>query len=444
MRKKVVILGAGLTGMSAAYILKDKAVVVEKSSRPGGLVKTDNHNGYWFDHVLHLLHFQDKEILANRVKPIIGDVLQPIHPEAWVETLEGSSRYPLQMHLSGLNQEAIINTLKDLAIEAFRVEKRQANNFEEMLSFSFGKYFCELFMFPYNRKVWKRPLSELAPSGFQWNIDTPDYVQVLRGALSDHQDFKPYNSNGWYPRPPKSSPYKGMELLSMALADKLNDLQLNTEVIEVDLDNKTVTVKREITTEEIQFTDYCLSTVPLPTLVRCTKNLPQELQSAAQRLQSNRVISVMLSIEGPRPENRGHWRYYSDPDLSFNRLVYMHNFDPHTAPATGWGLMTEITEPSEIPIRSNEEIKNTTIADINKANALPEGCKVIDVNIKVISPAYVVFTETSKQAVAKLKAYYLSKGVVILGRYGNWEYSSMAQVMNDGFTWAEGILATSK
>jgi len=145
----------------------------------------------------------------------------------------------------------------------------------------------------------------------------------------------------------------------------------------------------------------------------------------------------MLSIKGPRPKNRGHWRYYAQEEFCFTRLIYMHNFDPNTAPEEGWSLMAEITEPNEWPLEPEASIISKVIEDAIAANAIPENCQVIDKNIMVIRPAYVVFTEESKLLVEELKKFYLSKKVVLLGRYGQWEYSSMAQVMRDGFTWAE-------
>ena len=437
---KVVILGAGLTGLSAAFVLENQATVLEKTNRPGGLVKAENYNGYWFDHVLHLLHFQQMTPVEERIKELAGDDLHPIFPEAWVETAEGNCRYPLQMHLSGLNTDAIIRVIKDLAIATFTLDKSPPQNFKEMLTRSFGNAFCELFMLPYNRKVWKRPLESLAPSGFQWNIDNPDFTQVLRGSLSDHTEFKSYNSNGWYPRPPKSSSVRGMEVVSARLAEKLSHLNLEHEVTQIDLDTKTITAVHDGRELNYHYSDYCLSTIPLPVLLDRTKNLPKDLLERKDLLQCNRVTSVMLSIRGPRPENRGHWRYYPQEELSFTRLVYMHNFDPDTAPTDGWGLMTEIIEPNEWPMKSKEEIYAKTVKDVKAAGALPDDCEIIDTNMVVVNPAYVVFTNESKKYVEELKAFYESKGLKLLGRYGQWEYSSMAQVMRDGFAWAEEVM----
>ncbi len=437
--KEVLILGAGLTGMSAATSLRERALVLERSDRPGGLVKTEDMNGYWFDHVVHLLHFKDMKDLELRIRNMMPDELQPMQPEAWVETREGISKYPLQMHLSGLNKLAIVRTIKDLVEVTYSKATKKPTNYKEFLTMTFGKYFCELFMFPYNRKVWKRPLSQLMPSGFQWNIDHPDLERVLLGAMTDHEEFNTYNSNAWYPVPPVGAPCRGMECMSIALSKQVDDIRYEHEVIKLDLNTRIVTVMHEGEKKEFEYRDHCLSTIPLPKLMDLTVGLPEHLRGAQEQLVYNRVLTVMLSIKGPRPENRGHWRYYSQEELCFTRLIYMHNFDPYSAPEDGWGVMAEITEPAEWPLRDKEEIMQEVIADFSKAGALPDNCEVIDTNLLVIDPAYVVFTEQSMQLVEELKAFYDSHNIKILGRYGQWEYSSMAKVMNDGYAWAESI-----
>src|SRR5438874_3892202 len=67
-----LILGAGLTGLSCAYHLKDDYLIVEKESEPGGIVRTRNrHNGFLCDGTGHWLHLRNLGIkeLVNRLLP---------------------------------------------------------------------------------------------------------------------------------------------------------------------------------------------------------------------------------------------------------------------------------------------------------------------------------------------------------------------------------------
>ena len=431
-----VILGAGLCGLAAAHLLGDRAVVLERESRPGGLVRAECNNGYWFDHVLHLLYFADKRT-EERITGLLGDDLHRIRPEAWVETAHGTVRFPFQMHLGGLEKEVLVDCIRDLAQETFAPSSGPPRNFEEMLLRTFGQAMCDVFLLPYNRKMWRRPLAGLAPSGFQWNITRPEFKGVLAGALNPNAGFKAYNAHGWYPRPRAGAALRGMEVLSAALAAQAPDLRLEHTVESIDLAARTVTARGPDGRTDFLWRKGCLCTLPLPTTIAMCKQAPARLVSAARTLQRNRVITVAFSVEGPRPEGRGNWRYYADESLIFTRLIHLHEFDPGIAPPQGWVLMAEITQRAEAPLDDHAELLARIRRDLHAAKAVPADCKIVDAHLRVIDPAYVVFTPENFAVMDELRAFLTDHGLTPLGRYGRWEYSSMAQVMRDGYAWAE-------
>ncbi len=430
-----LILGAGLAGLSAAAELGDGAVVLEQHERPGGLVRTENFDGYWFDHVIHLLHFGD-DATKSRVMPLLEGVLAPCPPAAWIECAAGTVRYPFQLHLGGLNAAASDACLRDFA-EVACAGPRPAADYESLLLQTFGRAMCEAFFFPYNRKVWKRPLHTLAPSGFQWNIARPTYEQVLEGVLRPEADRRAYNSDAWYPRPARGSPVRGMEVLTRALARQVKDLRLGHRVEAVELESRTVTCRRGDALVKFRFREACICTLPLPLFMKMCGSLPERLRRGCAGLRRNRVLTAAFSVSGPRPEGRGHWRYYADESLVFNRLVYPHEFDPECAPADGWAVMAEITEPAEARPPRAEELLERVLADIVRAGALPADCRVIGRRLLLVDPAYVVFLRESGPAVEQALSYLRGYRVLPLGRYGRWEYSSMAHVMRDGFACKE-------
>ena len=432
-----VVLGAGVTGLAAANELGDQAIVLERAERPGGLVRTENFDGYWFDHVIHLLHFKDPDT-EQRIHNLIGDVLVPCEPEAWVETSAGVTRYPIQTHLGGLEREMVVKCLGDLAEATFRSHRKPPANYEQFLLRTFGRALCDVFLFPYNRKMWRRPLNTLATADFAWNVVSPDYKQVLRGALNFDSGYEPYNGNGWYPRPPCNSPVRGMEYLSRALAERAHDLRLGHTVEEIDLATRVVVTRHNGQRVCFRFREGCLCTLPLPLTVSLCRQAPLELRQSCQHLTCNRVRTVAFSFRGPRPQNRGLWRYYADESVLFTRLIYMHEFDPMSAPEDGWGLMAEITERSEDPPTPDEELIERVRADVTRVGAAPDDCSIIGERVLTIDPAYVVFHTESRGTIDAARQFLVDHGITPLGRYGRWEYSSMAQVMRDGFAWAVG------
>jgi len=431
-----LILGAGLTGLAAANVLGNRAVVLERDERPGGLVKAECFDGYWFDHVIHVLYFADPKT-ESRIRTLLGDVLQPCPPEAWVETSAGTVRFPFQMHLGGLEPSVVVRCLRDLAEVTFNPTSEPPANYEDLLLRSFGRGMCETFLLPYNRKTWKRPLDTLAPAGFTWNITPPDFEQVLRGALNGDREFRAYNAAGWYPRPPAGSEVRGMEVLARALAGQAKDVRLEHRVTRIDAVERRVVAHTSRGQQRFAYRGGCLCTLPLPLAVQMCADAPADLVEAVSGLTRNRVLSVALRIEGPRPEGRGHWRYYGDESLCFTRLVYMCAFDPLMAPPEGWSLLAELIEPAEEPPAHEEDIIERCRADLVRAGGLPDGCEILGANVLLIDPAYVVFTPENEAIVKAAQAFLAEHGITALGRYGRWEYSSMAQVMRDGFAWAD-------
>ena len=61
----ILIIGAGLAGLSTAYHLGDRSYrVIEKEKEAGGLCRSYKKDGFTFDMTGHLLHFRQAAIKA--------------------------------------------------------------------------------------------------------------------------------------------------------------------------------------------------------------------------------------------------------------------------------------------------------------------------------------------------------------------------------------------
>ncbi|GGK16374.1 amine oxidase [Pilimelia terevasa] len=430
--RDVLVLGAGLSGLTVGALLGDGATVVEAADRAGGLVRTERVGDYWFDHVIHLLYFHTPEV-ERLVTDLLGADLAPCPPVSWVETAAGATRFPIQLHLGALKPAARAACLAD--IRAAHASRQSPQDYGQLLLHAFGRTLCELFFFPYNGKMWRRPLAELATSGFHWNLTRPPLADVVRGAEPTSRT-PGYNSRGFYPRPPLTSPRgRGMEVLSRALAAKVPDLRLRHTVERVDVASQVAHVRAGRRRRQLHYRDACVSTLPLPRLVQMCDQAPRRLADQCRSLPYNRVRTVALAVRGRRPADFGHWRYYADPALPFTRLVLMTEFDPQLAPDDGWGMLAEVIERSDEPGAPAD----TLIADVwdglNRIGLRTGGAELVDAQVFTVDPAYVVFTPAAQEVVERARAFLSDHGVTPLGRYGNWTYSSMAQVMGEAMEW---------
>ena len=143
------------------------------------------------------------------------------------------------------------------------------------------------------------------------------------------------------------------------------------------------------------------------------------------------VIYVALSVKGRRSEDFGLWHYYAHPEVPFTKVIYMTNFDKHNAPDDGYGLLVEIP--------AIKCTNSSIINDLRSLNVLKQEDEVIDTHSWRVGPAYVIFTKETPGIVDRCKEYLYQYGITTAGRYGNWEYSSMAENIEDGLNFAKTI-----
>src|SRR3989338_9721065 len=108
-KKRIIILGAGLAGLSAAWHLQKRGVdcqVFEKEPEVGGLCRSKNINGFTFDTSGHLLHFKHRYAF-NLINNLLRDNLVKYQRRSWIYSHQKYIRYPFQANLYGLPSPVI-------------------------------------------------------------------------------------------------------------------------------------------------------------------------------------------------------------------------------------------------------------------------------------------------------------------------------------------------
>jgi protoporphyrinogen oxidase len=422
MKPRVVIIGAGVTGLAAGMAIEN-SIIIEKEDTPGGTAKSFCFKGYWFDNTVHFLLIKNS---IKRLESILKNDFKYSELIVWVETLKGTVRYPFQLNLGGLDKETQKKCVLDFD-DAYNTNG--SDSYRDYLLNTFGREMCNVFFFPYNEKCWKYPLEDMTSIGQVWNIHKPTKEEIIEGIINPNQTRGRFNTEGYYPVPDRNSPIRGIKILSDRMAEKTN-LNLSCRVIAIDTENKYVRTMRGMFEYE-----KCLSTIPLPALIRLC-NPPESLMKDVLKLRWNKMLSVAISIEGDRPTNTGHYRYYTDPDILFNKLTYMTEFDMYAAPDNGFGILLEVKEPDE---SVRPMLMYNIISQLYSLGILNDKNKVVDINTWEVNPAYVIFTKETPLIVSNCKEYLESVGITTLGRYGSWEYSSMAENIEDGFNYADSL-----
>jgi UDP-galactopyranose mutase len=112
----VVVIGAGPTGLSAAYHLGEDALLLEANDTVGGWCRSIEDRGFTFDFAGHIM-FSNDPYVHDMYKTLLGDNVHWQDREAWIYSKNVYTRYPFQGSLYGLPADAIKECIMG-AIEA--------------------------------------------------------------------------------------------------------------------------------------------------------------------------------------------------------------------------------------------------------------------------------------------------------------------------------------
>jgi protoporphyrinogen oxidase len=421
----VVVLGAGLTGLSAAYHAGPGCRVFEAAGRPGGLCATDQAGGYAFDLAGHLLHLQERSS-REFVEHLLPGRWRRIRRDARIHLLGREVRYPIQANTFGLPAEVKARVLQSF-LEARTTAGPAPRDFAAWARRRFGAELADLFFEPYNRKLWTVPPSSLTLDWMGAYVPAPEPARVIRGAFADIAEGGGYNARFWYPR------QGGIEALPNALAKRVPGLRLNAPARRVDWRTRRV----EIAGVGWVPWQQLVSTLALPDLAARCVGLPAKIQRAAKRLRANSVLVVNLGVRRTQL-HPAHWVYFPEKQFSFYRVGFPSNYG-RLAPAGRSTLYAEVAVASGTGWDRRRQVAARVRQELVAAGILHKGDRVDVEHLQYLRYAYVIFDQARDEARRQVLGFFKRQGIWSVGRWGHWEYSAMEDALAAGKRAAEEI-----
>jgi protoporphyrinogen oxidase len=444
-----LIIGAGPTGLAAAYYLGEggntDTMLVEREDRVGGWCRSVQEAGYTWDYAGHIMFSNDQEVLKLYDK-LLGDNLHWQNREAWIYSKNVYTRYPFQGSLYGLPPEVLKECITG-AIEArfgslkanfnavSRAPEPEPANFEEFIYRVWGKGIAKHFAVPYNQKLWAVPLNEMETSWLGGRVPLPDLEQMIEGALKPTP--APMGPNARFGYPLRG----GFQALMNGFLPHLKcEMALNTRVVKVSPANRTVLLDDGRT---IQY-ETLISTMPLPALVQaCGEEAPAEVQEAARGLRHVSVRCVNLGVKRENITDK-HWIYYPE-DSVFHRIFVQGNASPHCNAPGGFALTAEITYSPSKPLPCDgQALIDRVIADCRRVGLINEDDEVEVANQVDMPCAYVVYDHARAANVNRIREWMGQFGIVLAGRYSEWEYYNSDHAFVAGRKAAEQALEAQR
>jgi protoporphyrinogen oxidase len=421
-KKKIVILGAGLAGLSAAWHLKKKGVecfVFEKEPSVGGLCRSKDIKGFIFDYDGHLLHFRNQYTRQLVKRLLKGNLVSRVR-SAWINSFGKFTRYPFQANLCALPRPVA----KECLFEFLRARKSPQDNtpvnFLKWLNTSFGKGISRHFMVPYNEKFWTVPLGEMTSAWADNFIPQPKPSEVIEGFFAENKHRFGYNATFWYPR------HRGIGQLPLAFEQGIRNISKNCRISAIDLKKKELNVTGK---GKVKF-DTLISTMPLPELAKIIRPLPENIRGMFRKLRWNSIFNLNLGIEGTCQEGR-HWIYFPHKEAVFFRAGFFHNFSDNIVPCGKSAIYTEVAYSKNRPINKKKIIPRI-IKDLKACGILSQKNKVSLLDINDIKYGYPIYDKYYVQATQAIKNFLSKNNIIACGRYGSWQYMSMEDAILDG------------
>jgi protoporphyrinogen oxidase len=421
----ITIIGAGLSGLSAAYHLGKDYTVLERDPEVGGLCKSINIDGYIFDLAPHIL-FTRNPYTSDLFHSLLGENIETQSRRAYIYMMNTFVKYPFEANLHPLPEHVKEECIKGV------MEKPSLDpkNFMEWIQTTMGKGIADYYMVPYNRKIWKYPLEKMNTDWIAGRVPSPSVEEMRKGAEAPQPiDYGP-NVEFWYPK------HGGIGALANSLAKNI-PVKLEAEATWFNTSPRGVETIYVGNGEEKSIeSDKVMSSLPLPEIIDMMDDVPEEVQTATENLVYNSLVCLMVGVKRPNIIDK-HWLYFPEPDLIFNRISFPMNFSPYTTPKGSSSILVEVTYRDKV--MDLEETKKQVLLDLVKANLIRDNDEIEVCEAKDFKYAYVIYDLDHGKNVKVIHDYLLAHNIIPIGRFGEWEYYNMDKAILSGKNAAEKV-----
>ncbi|HEX2723429.1 MAG TPA: FAD-dependent oxidoreductase [Gemmatimonadaceae bacterium] len=440
--KRIVIIGAGPTGLAAGYRLRELGyhnfVIYEARDKVGGLASSErSRNGFTYDIGGHVL-FSHYEYFDRLFDKLLGADYQELQREAWVWMFNRWLPYPFQNNIKHLPKQVILECVMGL-IEAQKkpLDMSRFENFEQFIHGVFGSGIAKYFMMPYNFKVWAHPPSMMNKEWIGQRVSVVDIERVLGNVILDREDI------GWGPNATFKYPrYGGTGGLFERLQPYVQEnLRLNCPLASVDLSASEV-VLADGTRERY---DAVLSTIPMDLLVNSMNGeVPQSVRERASDLRHSGSLIVGVGIQQPVPSTKC-WMYFPEDNCPFYRLTYLSNYSPEVVPDASkqYSIVAEIS-CSEFKPEDRECIVEETIRGLVNTKMIDQKNRkdIVDTHLIEREYTYPIPGLERDRALAEVHPWLESRNIYSRGRFGAWRYEvgNMDHSVAQGVEWVNRML----
>jgi len=407
--------------------------IYEAASDVGGLSSSvKDPRGFTWDMGGHVQfsHFPYYDRVLDEVLP--GDSWLRHERVAAVRVKDRFVPYPFQYNIHRLPAADMRRCLRGLKLAS--LPGKRPRNFAQWIKASFGDGISDIFMTPYNRKVWAWPLEDM---GYGWvgdRIAVTDLPRLRRNIRAGRDDMD-WGPNRFF-RFPRNG---GTGAIWRSVARRVGKERIFLRYVLSAVDSRTRTLR--FTNGRTARYDALLNTSPLDAFSRCVRGMSARSLCAAEMLRFNSTHVVGLGLSGvPAPAVADKcWMYFPESAYPFYRLTVFSRYSPANVPAPErqWSLMAEVNESASVP-----GLGTDVVTPLRKAGIIPPGCRVLSRWHRRLDRGYPIATLDRDKALNLIHQELEHLGLHSRGRFGGWKYEigNQDHSFMQGVEWAERVL----
>ena len=453
MAKRVVIIGAGPAGLTAAYELLSRSddyevVILEKAKKVGGIARSVDCNGNIMDVGGHRF-LTDVPEINNWWKEMLPTVLEQERLSR-IYFNQKFYDYPVKLRMETIKNMGIGTTF--VVCGSFlksKFLKRRVESLEDYYIKQFGKKMYQMFFENYTENLWGRHPRDISPEyGMQRVNDKISVIGLLKDMIIGDSAVEDKKKDVFLY--PELGPGQMWETVANKVRDMGGKIVLGAEVVGIKRSKKNE-VKSVVyklgEKKRLLKSDYVLSSMPMKDLVMVMDDVPRKYLKIAKELpyRDYMIIGVLVSkLVNAVPDD---WVYIHDKNVKMGRVQIYNNWSPslvRDAEHTVWlGLEYFCNEGDELWRMTDKKFAEMAILELKKIKLIDDNEKILDFHIEREKKAYPAYFGSYPQ-IDELRCY-LDKipNLFLVGRNGQHRYNNMDHSMMAAIEAVKNILSGS-
>ncbi len=498
--KKVLIIGAGPAGLTAAYELLTKSrnhevIIFEESTCMGGISRTVTHNGNRMDTGPHRFFSKVQEVndwweklmpsqgalpydykalgQTSRLTPNGPD---PEHTDRVMLRRNRLTRiffrrkffdYPITLKLSTIRNMGFFMTITaGFSYLKSALHKRPENSLEDFYINRFGRKLYSMFFEYYTQNLWGRHPSEISPDWGAQRVKGLSITAILRdifGKILHRENRHVETSLIEEFSYPKLGAGQIWEIAAEEITRMGGRIITSAKVTRLLKKDNALTglVYLKDRQEFTESGDVVISSMPLKDLVCGMNDVPEHIAHIASGLpyRDYRIAGVL--VKNFRLKNDtdtktfgniipDEWIYIQDRDVRAGRMVIFNNWSPYMVRDinnTVWlGLEYFCNEGDSLWAMSDEEFSSMAAGELLRMGLIASRYDVLDSHCERVIKAYPAYFDTYEHIDELREFLDTITNLYCIGRNGQHRYNNIDHSMCTAFEAVRNILSgqTSK